>query len=151
MSVIWYKSYHKTRLFESSAIEKMQTGPLLSAKFLLGIDAFNRQEFFAAHDYFEQDWRRESSEIRALYQGLIQLSAACLHLQRANLNGAHNLLRRALVLFTPFLDSDFGINLISLNKEVSQLNAAVERFLLHPGTQYEMPTFPRILKNRRGS
>jgi len=146
MSVIWYKSYHKTRLFESSAIEKMQTGPILSVNFLLGIDAFNRQEFFVAHDYFEQDWRRESSEIRALYQGLIQLSAACLHLQHANLNGAHNLLRRALVLLAPFLDSDLSIDLLSLLREASQLNATVERLLKHPAIQCEMPAFPRILK-----
>lgn len=44
-----------------------------------------------AHNYFEQVW----CKIRTLDQGLIQLCAACLHLQRVNLNGAHNLLRRA--------------------------------------------------------
>ena len=128
----------------------MQTDHL-NANFRLGIDAFNRQEFFVAHDYFEQVWRSEFTEIRTLDQGLIQLCAACLHLQRANLNGAHNLLRRAQALFAPFLDYDLGIDLLSLNKEVSQLNAVVERFLKHPETQYEAPTFPRILKNRRVS
>lgn len=117
-----------------------------SLNFQLGIDAFNRKDFFAAHDFFEQDWRKESSNIRALYQGLIQISAACLHLQHANLNGAHNLLTRALVLLEPLLDSDLGLDLPSLKREAGQLNATVERLLEHPSTQYEMPAFPRILR-----
>jgi predicted metal-dependent hydrolase len=41
-----------------------------------GIDLFNRGDFFAAHETWEEIWRSTTPEPRTLFQGLIQVAAA---------------------------------------------------------------------------
>jgi uncharacterized protein len=41
-----------------------------------GIDLFNRGDFFAAHEAWEEIWRSTNPEPRELFQGLVQVAAA---------------------------------------------------------------------------
>jgi len=41
-----------------------------------GIDLFNRGEFFASHESWEEIWRSTTPEPRDLFQGMIQVAAA---------------------------------------------------------------------------
>lgn len=45
-----------------------------------GINLFNRGEYFAAHEAWEEVWRSTTPEPRDLFQGLVQLAAAFHHL-----------------------------------------------------------------------
>jgi uncharacterized membrane protein YccC len=44
-----------------------------------GVGRFNRGEFFAAHEAWEEIWRSTTPEPRELFQGLVQLAAAFHH------------------------------------------------------------------------
>lgn len=57
---------------------------------------FQRQEYFAAHESWEDLWRqRLPSDVKQGLQGLIQLAVACVHVQRRNYKGARGVLHRA--------------------------------------------------------
>ena len=59
-----------------------------------GRTAFNRGEFFAAHELWEEAWRRLAGDERALLQGLIQVAAGLHHLQNQRRRPAARLLAK---------------------------------------------------------
>jgi len=64
-------------------------------RFERGIAAFNRGEYFEAHEIWESVWIGSNGPLREFLQGLIQVSVALHHLSRGNLSGARSLIERA--------------------------------------------------------
>jgi hypothetical protein len=62
----------------------------------VGIEYFNREQYYEAHEYLETAWRNESSVIRDLYQGILQSGICLYHARRGNLNGAIKVGDRAI-------------------------------------------------------
>jgi uncharacterized protein len=62
----------------------------------LGIEHFNRGEFFAAHEVLEDVWRASTDPDRLFLQGLVQAAVALHHHSTGNLTGARSVLRRSL-------------------------------------------------------
>jgi len=77
-----------------------RTAPLdpaeADALFRRGVALFNGVRYWHAHEAWETLWRAASDEDRDFYQGLIQVAAGLLHLQRRNLRGARNKLAEGL-------------------------------------------------------
>ncbi|MFL5322491.1 MAG: CPXCG motif-containing cysteine-rich protein [Myxococcaceae bacterium] len=61
-----------------------------------GIEQFNSQQFFEAHETWEQAWLTLKGPEKQLLQGLIQASAACVKWQRSEPEGAHRLATKAI-------------------------------------------------------
>ena len=62
-----------------------------------GINLFNEQRFFEAHEEWEQEWRMLSEgEDKTFFQGLIFAAAAFVHYTRRECAGAKELLSRSL-------------------------------------------------------
>jgi len=57
-------------------------------RFLQGIEEFNRQYFFEAHDVWEDLWMDTVGNHRLFYQGLIQTAVGFYHLSNRNFRGA---------------------------------------------------------------
>src|SRR5690349_19335468 len=77
----------------------------LHPSFLLrGVDLFNEQKFWHAHEAWEEHWLRASGEEKTFLQGLIQLAAAYHHVQRGTLRGAVRLFDAALAKLEAFAD-----------------------------------------------
>jgi len=109
-----------------------------------GIRLFNQGQFFEAHEALETAWRAEPGKIRDLYQGILQVGVACLHMQRGNYEGANNLLIRGLERLPQFKEITLPINLEKLINDSQNLKQIVERVLQNPALHYEPPTFPQI-------
>jgi uncharacterized protein len=62
-----------------------------SAEFVAGVEAFNRREFFAAHEVWEDVWHECRDASRDFYQGLIQVAVCLHHFGRGNTRGARKL------------------------------------------------------------
>ena len=52
----------------------------MDARFLKGIEEFNRRFFFEAHDLWEEVWVETVGDHRLFYQGLIQTAVGFYHL-----------------------------------------------------------------------
>jgi predicted metal-dependent hydrolase len=60
-----------------------------------GVALFNRGDFFACHEIWEELWLRSAGEEKVFYQGLIQAAVAILHAERGNPRGAASTWRKA--------------------------------------------------------
>ena len=61
-----------------------------------GVALFNGARYWHAHEAWETLWRAAEDKDRDYYQGLIQIAAGLLHLQRRNLRGARNKLSESV-------------------------------------------------------
>ena len=75
-----------------------------------GIMLFADRRFFEAHEAWETVWLASTGELRLFVQGLIQLAAACVHVQRGNRRGAAGLFRSSLAKLAPFPQGYLGID-----------------------------------------
>lgn len=77
--------------------------------FRRGVALFNGVRYWHAHEAWEELWRAAPDEERDFYQGLIQLAAGLLHLQRRNLRGARNKLAEGVEKLRAYTPSHRGI------------------------------------------
>lgn len=61
-----------------------------------GVDLFNRGEYYACHEAFEEAWLGARGHQRLFIQGLIQVAVALHHLTQGNAAGARRLLAEGL-------------------------------------------------------
>jgi predicted metal-dependent hydrolase len=71
-------------------------------KFQRGVLHFNVQEFFEAHEVWEEIWLVEDEPERTFLQGIIQIAAAFHHYCRENADGAESLLAAGIVKLSRF-------------------------------------------------
>ena len=77
--------------------------------FRRGVSLFNGVRYWHAHEAWEELWRAAPDEERDFYQGLIQVAAGLLHLQRRNARGARNKLREGLDKLRAYTPTHRGI------------------------------------------
>ena len=82
---------------------------------------FNGVRYWHAHEAWETLWRAAPDEDRDFYQGLIQVAAGLLHLQRRNARGARNKLREGIEKLMPYQPAYHGIFVNELIGEASRL------------------------------
>jgi len=92
-----------------------------------GIMLFNRGEYWDAHEALEEAWREEAGEVRYLYQGILQVGVAYLHIQRGNFNGALKLHKRAHRWLDPFPPQCRGIDVARLKADLDAAITEVRR------------------------
>jgi uncharacterized protein len=91
-----------------------------SGKFQRGLAYFNAQQFFEAHEAWEEVWLIEPEPEKTFLQGLIQLAAAFHHYGRGNLRGARSLLAAGIAKLARFPDDHRGLALEKLRAEAGQ-------------------------------
>jgi hypothetical protein len=74
-----------------------------------GVALFNGVRYWHAHESWETVWRAADDEDRPFYQGLIQVAAGLLHLQRRNLRGARNKLEEGIAKLRPYEPAHRGV------------------------------------------
>ena len=94
-----------------------------------GVRLFNAGRWFEAHEVLEDAWRAEPSELRRLYQGLLQVGVGLHHASRGNLRGALSLLDRGIARLEPFRPRCLGLDVEALLRDA----AAARRALAAPG------------------
>lgn len=79
-------------------------------RYLAGILFFNAQDYFEAHEVWEDLWAESHGDERRFYQGLIQAAVGLFHFGGGNLGGAVKLYRSSFDYMkqcgSPFLGLD---------------------------------------------
>jgi hypothetical protein len=101
-----------------------------------GVALFNGVRYWHAHEAWETVWRAAPEEEREFYQGLIQVAAGLLHLQRRNRRGATNKLREGLAKLRPYEPAHHGIFVNELigqaRRNLDDLDAGYLPYLIPP-------------------
>ena len=101
-----------------------------------GVALFNGLRYWHAHEAWETLWRAADEKERDFYQGLIQLAAGLLHLQRRNQRGARNKLREGVARLQPYQPVNRGVmldELVSSSKRyLEDLDAGSLPYLIPP-------------------
>jgi hypothetical protein len=85
-----------------------------------GIGLFNRGEYYEAHEVIEHEWHAERGEIRALYQGILQIGVGLHHTRNGNVRGADLLLTDGIEKVSRFLRTCQGVHTASLVREAQK-------------------------------
>ena len=114
----------------ASRLARGRTPPLdpieVDRIFRQAIANFNGVRYWHAHEDWETLWRAAPDEDRDFYQGLIQVAAGLLHLQRRNLRGARNKLEEGLARLRTYAPAHNGIFVNELIGEANRLLADLE-------------------------
>ena len=93
--------------------QRGRTPPLHPAEadrlFHQGVALFNGVRYWHAHEVWETLWRAAPDDERDFYQGLIQVAAGLLHLQRRNVRGARNKLAEGVAKLRRYAPTHAGI------------------------------------------
>jgi predicted metal-dependent hydrolase len=104
--------------------------------FRRGVSLFNGVRYWHAHEAWEELWRAAPDEERDFYQGLIQVAAGLLHLQRRNMRGARNKLAEGLARLRPYQPTHRGIFVNELvgkgERTLEDLQAGILPYLIPP-------------------
>ena len=104
--------------------------------FRRGVSLFNEVRYWHAHEAWETLWRAAPDEERDFYQGLIQLAAGLLHLQRRNRRGARNKLSEGVAKLKPYQPAHHGIFVTELvnraERILEDLDAGLLPYLIPP-------------------
>ncbi|HMU76120.1 MAG TPA: DUF309 domain-containing protein, partial [Elusimicrobiota bacterium] len=86
----------------------------LDPRFVKGVALFNNEDFFEAHEAWEELWHETHGEAREFIQGLIQVTSAMHHLQIGNMRGARILYGSGLELLAKYGGEYWGVDLVFL-------------------------------------
>ncbi len=92
-----------------------------------GLDLFNREEFFDAHEVLEDVWRAAPAEEKLFLQGLIQLAVGLHHYSTGNLAGARSVLARGQRNLQKYPNVFGGIRLAELCRAADECRQALDR------------------------
>ncbi len=113
-----------------------------------GIELFNRQEFFEAHEAWEEGWIDELSDERLLLQGLIQVAAGFYKLQVGSPIGTVKLLDQGLKKLRTFLGNSLGVDLEKLIPQVEHWQARASKLVIEKRADYDAAQLPKIVYRR---
>jgi hypothetical protein len=87
-------------------------------------DAFDARAYWDAHEHLEGWWRGDR---RDLWQALIQLAAAFVHIDGGRLDGAARVLQRAVARLDAEPETAFGIDVDGIRRRAHALLEHLER------------------------
>jgi len=118
------------------------------ALFERGVALFNGVRYWHAHEAWETLWRAAPDDERDFYQGLIQLAAGLLHVQRRNLRGARNKLAEGLEKLRRYQPKHHGIVINELvgrgERILDQLEGGTIPYLIPPVIRHAELDQPKL-------
>lgn len=103
----------------------------------VGVRLWGEQRYFEAHECLEQVWHAAPPDDEDLWQGVIQVAVAAVHLQRGNPDGAIALFGRARERLERYPPTHRGIDVATARRWC--VDAAAE---LRAGGEPSLPSFP---------
>lgn len=113
-------------------------------QFLQGVGLFNRGEYFAAHEAWEDLWREATGEEKQFFQGLIQCAVALEHARRGNVCGALRLAERYPRRFAGLSGRFMGLNVPEFVAAMDRKMRSLRDFPAGHAAEIGPPVLPLI-------
>lgn len=116
---------------------------LIDSRYREAVNLFNQQQWYLAHDAFEDLWYETHGSFRSLLQGIIQISVAEYHLDNGNTKGATLLMAEGLNHLKSAESLDIALDLVKL-KAIVQCRLSA----LQSGQALLATPLPVLMKGR---
>ena len=105
---------------------KIEESLILAKKF------FNEEKYWITHEVLEGVWKKAYGDEKDLLNGLILVAAALVHYQKNEKDIALSIMRRALKKLTAANEKYFGIDVISIKSQVSEMvkSSTIQNFTI---------------------
>ena len=115
-----------------------------------GVALFNEASFFEAHEVWEDSWRASEGEVRIFLQGLIQIAAGFVKLQRGEPRGMLLLLDAGAEKLRRLTPSAWGVDIGGLLLAVSTWSATGQRMMETGDKAFQEDALPRLRLQSEG-
>ncbi len=134
------------RYFEAQGDEREAYLGSLSPEELLqlGVDLYNAGHFWNAHEAWEEVWLEAEHDRRTFYQGLIQVTAAFVHVTRNEYPGSVRLLDAGLDKLDRYPARFLGVELAPLRDGARECLATLVRLGEKRIAEFDRALIPRI-------
>ncbi|MGA7141169.1 MAG: DUF309 domain-containing protein [Nitrososphaeraceae archaeon] len=88
---------------------------------ILAKKLFNEEKYWITHEVLEGVWKKAYGDEKDLLNGLILVAAAFVHYQKNEKDIALSIMRRALKKLTTVNEKYFGIDVVSIKSQVSEM------------------------------
>lgn len=116
----------------------------MDERFQEGCRLFNAQEYFEAHEIWEDLWVESSGPKRAFLQCLIQVSVALHHASNQNWAGTRKLCASALGYLEKGRSESQSIDMEALKEHILEIELSVQEIL--EGKRETVPSFQLPLR-----
>jgi hypothetical protein len=110
----------------------------LSEDALYGLEAFNKREYFEAHEFLERAWMADDTKGKDLYRAILQVSVAYYQITRGNYRGAVKMFWRVRQWIGPLPEICRGVNVQSLRGDSSRVYEEVIRLGPHKINEFNI-------------
>jgi len=122
----------------------MEKDPEITRAIEEGLELFNRQSFFEAHEVWEEQWSESQEDERHLLQGLIQVAAGFYKLQVGVPAGTAKLLEKAQGHLSVVPADYYDLNLEGLLAEIERWSTIARTMIEETSTYFDAATLPRL-------
>ena len=99
---------------------------------ILAKKLFNEEKYWITHEVLEGAWKKAYGDEKDLLNGLILVAAALVHYQKNEKDIALSIMRRALKKLTTANKKYFGIDVVSIKSQVSEMvkSSTIQNFTI---------------------
>jgi hypothetical protein len=110
----------------------------------LGIEQFNRGEFFEQHETLEKLWLDEPRELRRLYQGILKIGVGFYKLRLGNYRGTVNHITGGIAYLQRFGDTCLGVDVARLIREAADVHEQVVALGPERLSEFDLAALPKV-------
>src|SRR5688572_2056670 len=116
----------------------------------IGLEQFNRGEYFEQHESLEEIWIAEPRPLRRLYQGILKVGVGFYKLRLGNYRGTVNHIKGGIAYLERFEDGCLGVEIGRLIMDAREVLARVEELGPERMGEFDLETLPQVHYTRRG-
>ena len=117
--------------------------------FYVGLEQFNRGEYFEQHESLEEIWLAEPRPLRRLYQGILKIGVGFYKLRLGNYRGTVNHISGGIAYLRRFEDGCLGVEIARLIKEAGQIHDLAVALGPEGLGEIDLDTLPHVHYSRR--
>lgn len=117
--------------------------------FYVGLEQFNRGEYFEQHESLEEIWIADQRPLRRLYQGILKIGVGFLKLRIGNYRGTINHIAGGIAYLERFDSDCLGVDIARLISEAREVREQV--LALGPDRigEFDLSTLPTVHYRRQ--
>jgi predicted metal-dependent hydrolase len=125
-------------------LDPWSCGEIPPALFYVGLEQFNRGEYFEQHESLEEIWIEDPRPLRRLYQGILKVGVGFYKLRLGNYRGTVNHIKGGIAYLERFDATCLGVDVARLIADATTVLHEVEALGPDHLSEFDLSTLPTV-------